>query len=181
MSAVRRRSGSSGEIKHIILKDTREKKGLEFSHPDILFTKKFKLGVGDYCIQFFDQSIPPVIFERKSICDLFGTLTGDYSRFKQEVVRATEAGITLIVIIEGTFDKVLKGYKHRDPRNPEKKIHMDGLRIIRTLFSLYVRYGVIPVFCKDRKEMQEYIVEYYLAIWRMRQGAVLKGVKNAKA
>jgi ERCC4-type nuclease len=146
-------------LKHIILADTREKSRLEFCHPDIAFTKKHKLDVGDYCIKFSDNSIPLVIFERKSIGDLFGTLTGSYDRFKAEVIRSREAGITLILIIEGTFSKVLKGYDHSNPRNPRTKVHMDGLRIIRTLFSLWVRYDVVPVFCKDREEMQEYILK----------------------
>jgi hypothetical protein len=48
------------------------------------------------------------------------------------------------------------------------------LRIVRTLFSLYVRYGVIPVFCRDRDEMSVYIIEYYLALWRKRVGRKLK-------
>lgn len=163
----------SNEIKHIILRDTREQKPLEFSHPDILFTKKHKLDVGDYCICFSDGSIPAVIFERKSIGDLFGTLTGDYDRFKLEVMRAKESGITLFLIVEGSLSKVLKGFKHIDPRSPRERIHISGLRIVRTLFSLYVRYGVIPVFCKDREEMQNYIVEYYLALWRKEQGKVI--------
>ena len=159
--------------KHVILCDTREQKRLEFSYPDIAYTKRFKLEVGDYCICFCDGSIPPVIFERKSIGDLFGTLTSSYDRFKSEIIRAKTQGIALILIVEGSLTKVLKGYKHLNPRNPGTKVHMDGVRIVRTLFSLYVRYGVIPVFCKDRYEMQDYIIEYYLALWRKKQGAKL--------
>jgi ERCC4-type nuclease len=173
MKSERQDTGLVGQIKHIILCDTREKKRLEFRHPDIAFTKKQKLLVGDYCIRFSDGYIPPVIFERKGVGDLFGTLTGNYDRFKSEVLRSREAGIILILIIEGTLSKVLKGYKHINPKNPGTRIHIDGLRIIRTLFSLYVRYEVTPVFCKDREEMQNYIIEYYLAIWRKRQGKVL--------
>jgi len=165
--------GPVSQIKHVILCDTREQKRLEFAHPDIAFTKKHKLEVGDYCIRFMDGSVPAVIFERKGIGDLFGTLTGDYDRFKAEIIRAKDSGITLILVIEGSFSKVMKGYKYFNPRNPDTKVHMDGLRIIRILFSLYVRYGVIPVFCKDREEMQNYIVEYYLAIWRKKQGQKL--------
>lgn len=168
------------DIKHIMLTDTREQKGLDFNHPDIAFTVKQKLCVGDYCIKFNDDYIPPVVFERKSIGDLFGTLTGDYDRFKKEVIRAKESGITLILIIEGSLTRVLKGYKHINPRNPSERIHIDGYRIVRTLLSLYVRYGVFPVFCKDREEMQIYIVEYYLAVWRRRVGLKLLQKGSAK-
>lgn len=160
--------------KHIILCDTREQKRLEFAHPEIGFTRMHKLDVGDYCIRFTDGHIPPVVFERKSIGDLFGTLTGGYDRFKSEIIRSQEFRITLILIIEGSFTKILKGYKHFNPRNPSKKVCVDGLRVVRTLFSLFVRYGVIPVFCRDREEMQNYIVEYYLAIWRKREASNLE-------
>ena len=152
------------QIKHTILADSREKSRLEFAHPDIARTKKYKLDVGDYCICFADGFIPPVIFERKGIGDLFGSLSRNYPRIKEEVIRAKDSGTILIFIIEGSLSKVLKGYKHSK---------VSGLTIIRTLFSLWVRYNVIPVFVKDREEMSLYIVEYYLAVWRKRQGRIL--------
>jgi ERCC4-type nuclease len=158
-------SPSKGEIKHTILCDTREQKRLEFEHPDIICTKKQKLNVGDYCICFADGFIPGVCFERKSIGDLFGSLSADYSRIREEILRAHCQGIKLIFIVEGSLTKVLKGYKHS---------RVAGTTIMRTLFSLWIRYEVVPVFVKDREEMALYIVEYYLAIWRKRVASKLE-------
>jgi ERCC4-type nuclease len=158
--------------KHIILCDTREQRRLEFHHPDIARTKRQKLDAGDYCICFSDGFRPPVIFERKSIGDLFGSLSRDYPRIKEEISRAYNSGTKLIFIIEGSLSRILRGYI---------RSKVSGHTIIRTLFSLWVRYGVVPVFCKDRDEMSFYITEYYLALWRKRQGLKLsKGVRVRK-
>ena len=73
------------KIQHRMLMDKREKIGLIFSHPDIRATILHHLNVGDYCICFHDGHIPSVVFERKSVGDLFGTLTGGYDRFKKEI------------------------------------------------------------------------------------------------
>lgn len=139
----------------IILVDTREQNILEFSNSYITEVKKVKLDVGDYGCQFADGYIPPVFYERKSIGDLFGTLGQGYGRFKNEIIRARENGYTLIIIIEGGLLKVLKGYKHST---------IEGITIVRKLFTLWVKYGILPVFCKDREEMSEYIMQFYISI-----------------
>jgi hypothetical protein len=52
---------------------------------------------------------------------------------------------------------VFKGYRHSK---------VAGVSIIKTLFSLWARYNIIPIFVKDRREMEEYIVHYFWAVWR---------------
>ena len=64
-----------------IIIDNREQKPLEFSVP----TKRGTLAVGDYRAEFSDGSVSQVVFERKSINDLYGTLSKGYSRFKREI------------------------------------------------------------------------------------------------
>jgi len=91
-----------------IIVDNREQRPLDFNCE----TVKGTLPVGDYGALFFNSSRFSVIFERKSIGDLFGTLSQGYSRFKKEIERARKAGITLVIVIEGTKDEILKGYKH---------------------------------------------------------------------
>jgi ERCC4-type nuclease len=155
---------------HIILADHRERKILNFPHPEIQAVRKCHLPVGDYCVVFSDGFQPAVVFERKSVGDLFGTLLGGYEKFKREINRAETAGVQLIIVVEGTYTKISKGLTRVNFRNPRgPKIHWSGIRIIRTLFSLWSRYGVVSVFCKDREEMQDFIVEFYLAIWRKRR------------
>lgn len=141
----------------IILQDSREKSALSFNHPEVTETRICKLDVGDYTAIFEDNTMPGVYFERKGLGDLWGSLTKDYSRIKEEIERARTAGVTLIIIIEGNLSKVFKGYRHSK---------VAGVSIIKTLFSLWARYNIIPIFVKDRREMEEYIVHYFWAVWR---------------
>ncbi len=139
----------------IILQDTREQEPLEFSHPYIEQVKRMALPCGDYAVQYKDGYIPSVIFERKSIGDLFSTMTHGYTRFKREIEKAKEFDITLILAIEGTFSKVASGYDHSE---------YSGDSMIRKLMTMFVKYNLYPVFCRDRVEMASYITEYYIAI-----------------
>jgi len=99
----------------------------------------------------------PICFERKSIPDLFGTLTSGYSRFKREIERATENGFKIVLIIEGSLSEVLAGSKHSTVK---------GESIVKTLFTLWVKYDVFPVFCSNRSEMKRYIIETFEAVGR---------------
>ena len=140
-----------------ILIDTREQTPLEFTHQFITNVERIKLDVGDYGCRFADDHIPSIFFERKSIGDLFGTMTSGYKRFKREILRAQESKTTLIIIIEGTLSKVLRGYEHST---------VEGITIVKKLLTLWVKYGIKPVFCKDRDEMSLYIAEFYCAVGR---------------
>lgn len=140
-----------------VICDTREQLPLEFNHKFITEVKREKLLVGDYQAEFSDGYRPPIVFERKGIGDLYGTLTSGYKRFKKEILRAQESKTTLIIIIEGTFTKVLAGYSHSS---------VEGITIIKKLFTLWCRYGVKPVFCKDREEASSYITEFFCALGR---------------
>jgi len=140
-----------------ILIDSREQTPLEFSHSNIDGVYTRKLEVGDYGCEFKNGYIPPVFFERKSIADLIGTLTSGMERFKKEIQRSKDSQCTLILIIEGSLLKCSKGI-------PYSKV--DPWQVIKTVFTLFVKYGIIPVFCKNREEMSLYIAEYYSAIGR---------------
>lgn len=142
----------------VILVDTREQKMLAFTLDTMLTGLEFvALPVGDYACRFRDGTQPPLVFERKSIPDLFGTMTGGYLRFKREMVKARQLGLTLVLIIEGTLTEVLAGTRHSSAA---------GASIVQKLFTLQVRYGLQPVFCDGRQEMSRYIVETYAAIGR---------------
>lgn len=141
----------------IIIQDTREQSPLEFTHEFITGVEKMALPVGDYCVKYSFGYIPQIIFERKSIGDLFGTLGSGYVRFKKEIEKAKTLDIKLILIIEGSLSKVLKGYEASQ---------ISGFSIVKKLFTLFIRYNLMPVFCKDREEMSRYITEFYLALGR---------------
>ena len=143
----------------IILQDTREQLPLEFKHPQIEGVRKVTLRVGDYGCLYKDGHSCPVFFERKNIPDLFSTLSKGHDRFRKEIARAREFEQSLILIIEGTMSKVAKGYKYSSVK---------GQTIIKTLFTLWLKYGIVPIFCKNRKEMTEYIIQFYLGVGRER-------------
>ena len=143
----------------IVLVDTREQNPLQFDHPYVEGTQKVALNVGDYCVRFKDAHQPLIFFERKSIPDLFGTMGKGYKRFRREIQRCQEKKAELIVIIEGTVTDILRGTKYSQ---------VDGLRILRTILSVWNKYKVVSVFCRDRKEMATFIAEYYCAYARNR-------------
>ena len=141
--------------------DNREQFPLEFSHPYITDIIHSTLHFGDYKVEYQDGYIPPVEFERKSIADLYGTLSGsrNYKRFRSKLIKAKAANVKVILMIEGSLDKVLRGYE-RSNRNPEE--------LVRQLFMLWVKYDLVPIFAKDREQMARIMVEYWLAIGRLK-------------
>ena len=100
---------------------------------------------------------PPVIFERKSLADLFGTMTSGYQRFKREMLAAKRQGWTLILIVEASMTDVYNGFTHSS---------LSGQSCVQKVFTLWLRYGLRPVFCQDRDEAAAFIVETYEAIGR---------------
>lgn len=144
----------------IILCDTREQNPLEFKHEYVTEIRREKLDVGDYGAMFTDGVMPPVYFERKSIGDLYGTLGGGYPRFRKELERAKASGSLLFIIIEGSYRDILRGYPHST---------IQGISIIRKLWTLYWKYGVQHIYCNSREDMANQILECYFSIGRMKK------------
>ena len=142
-----------------ILIDTREKNPLTFSHKLVSETIITTLNAGDYCAQWENGDLAHTVFERKTINDLYGTLSNGYERFRKEIKRVKEAQKQIIIVIEGTLESVCKGcgYSRRDPDS-----------LVKQLFTLMVKHSVIFVCCGSRAEMSRYIVEYYAAHARMK-------------
>lgn len=132
----------------LIVVDTREQKPLIFGCDCV----RKKLHVGDYGAEM-QGILHTTVFERKSIGDLFGTLTFGYDRFRREMLKATDLEIKLIIAIEGSKEKVLKGYSH-SARDPES--------IIKQLETIKTKYGVNHMFFPSRISMANYIVDYYV-------------------
>ena len=152
----------------IIWIDTREQQPLDFSEFDIITEVKLsKLDVGDYSIQMKNGFIPSVRFERKSVPDLFGTLSSGYDKFKEEINRAKEFNLELILLIEDSLSNIAIGTEFST---------ISGDKIIKTIFSLWERYNVYPIFCQNRSECSRYIVEIGSAIGRK----ALKDLKEQK-
>lgn len=132
---------------HIIV-DTREQNPLKFNCDTIRKGLKF----GDYgCLSASGHQIP-VIFERKGLGDLFNSLTKGYDRLRKVFLRAEKSGFKLVIVIEGTKERVLEGYEHS---------HRDPASIIKQLETIERKYGVTHMFFKTRHQMSAHIQEYF--------------------
>jgi len=143
----------------IIIQDSRERKPLIFSHPYIEGVKIEKLIVGDYHVEYKDKFRPNIIFERKSQNDAVQTLTQNYRRYRKEILRAIENKILLVMIIECSLTKFIKGI-------PESQ--RSGEEMLSQLFTISLKYKIPFVFCNTRQEAIRFITEVYLAIGRKR-------------
>jgi len=142
--------------------DTREQKPLKFNkdYIDNVYIDTFPFG--DYGAKYQGKHVP-VIFERKSKADLWGTLGSgakEHDRFKRELERAQQESCNLILIIECSISDILTGHSYV---KKSKKIHckFSGLAMVRKLYTMMFNYNLQFVCCKDREEMAEYISEFY--------------------
>lgn len=141
------------EIELFLFVDTREQQPLDFSAPYIKGKVVEKLEYGDYCCRSGGR-LCPMFFERKSLSDLFGTLGKGNERFRAEIARCFDTGHQLTILIERPLGKILEGA-------PYSKI--PGSTILRTLFTLLVKYEINFVCFASRAEMATYISEYFYA------------------
>lgn len=130
-----------------IIVDTREQRALEFKCETIRKCLKF----GDYGGEIDDYRIP-VVFERKGLADLYGSLTFGYDRLRKVFERAKVAEYKLVIVIEGTKERVLEGYDH-SARDPES--------IIKQLETIERKYGITHLFFKTRHQMSVYIENFF--------------------
>lgn len=98
----------------------------------------------------------PIAFERKSIGDLFGTLSNEEGirRHKVKVEKAALAGAKLFLIVDGSLSDVLEGFKY-------SKVEAGPL--VKRIFTFKVKYGLHPVFCNGPDEMVRYMTETWEA------------------
>jgi len=142
----------------VIIIDSRETKALKFRCDHILTGVRVeKLDHGDYAAEYIDETRCPVLFERKSLPDLFATLTRGHARFREEIKRADKAEHKLILIVEGSVSDILGGIKHSK---------MDGATILKMVLSMWIKYDLMPVFCTSRSEMSLFIKEFYESFGR---------------
>ena len=135
----------------IIIEDSREQRPLKFIAPYVEYVMKSKLDYGDYACVIKDN-IVPIIFERKSLADLFGTLGNGHGRFKKELKRAEEDKVTIIILIESSYRQVLTGYA---------RSKMSGKSVLRTLFTYMLKHGVPFVCTGTRWDSEVFIQEFY--------------------
>ena len=123
-----------------------------------------KLYVGDY----LNLDNPRLVIDRKKdLQEVVGNVTQQHKRFREELIRAQEAGIKIIVLIEhgngiNTLEDV---FFWRNPRKHEVKWRMvngkrvksvasstatDGEQLYKILNTMRERYGVEFRFCEKK-------------------------------
>jgi len=128
----------------IILVDTREQKPYWSDNRATLI-------VGDYTTLNLLGSFH---IERKSLQDLYGTLTSGNNRFKYELFNAAYHRIQLEVYVEGSrADFINKNF----PKGQDRKFSTDGLdRLIKTFEK---KYHLIFHWCKNRQQAKKLVME----------------------
>jgi len=139
-----------------LLQDSREQLPLEFNDGVFEEIEIRGMPVGDYWLEIDGKEVP-LCFERKSLGDLFSTMTSGYARFKKELARAKEAGLTVILVIEGSMREVAVGYEYS---------RFSGDSMLKKLAMLRVRYDLEYHFFNDRREMSRFIEEIFSAVQR---------------
>lgn len=150
----------------VIQIDTREKphaieKILETFDKQNIKHISSKMYVGDYQ----DLSNGTLVIDRKqNLQELMNNVCRDHIRFRNELIRAQEAGIKIIVLIEhGDGIKTLEDVKNW--KNPYTKKYgkgamakISGDRLYKTLCTMSKKYGVVFEFC-DKSETGKRIIE----------------------
>ncbi len=126
--------------------DTREQKPLPLS-PSL----KKKLEVGDYSTKKLEGIFH---IERKSLIDLYGTLTASNNRFKYELFRAAYYNIKIEVVVEGSYDDFIN---KRFPKGDERKFSTEGLEKLIATFKK--RYFLAFHFTNGRSQAKKLVEE----------------------
>lgn len=113
----------------------------------ILDGEKKTLNVGDYTTKLLYGKFH---IERKSLQDLYGTLTKGNTRFKYELFRAAYHHINIEVHVEGTYDDFIN---KRFPKGNERKFPSDGLASLVKTFQ--TKYFLVFHFHKNRAKAKK--------------------------
>lgn len=121
-----------------VVVDTREQLGYSFAglvsdaregrRPLAVPTVRGTLRAGDYSIQRFDHA---VAVERKSLADLFGTLSRGRSRFMRELERLN-AMAAAWVVVEAEWSEILAA--------PPARTRVTGKTVFRSVTAWQCRY-----------------------------------------
>lgn len=164
----------------IILEDTRNQlnkhdakhKWFEANGIDV---RRSKLWVGDYTLPT-DQSV--CIDTKKDIQELVSDICGkQHERFRNECIRAQEAGIRLIVLVENIGGKVGRGEIYNPTITKLEELHRwknprlfifdggkqkypratRGITLQKACISMELKYGVKFLFCTPHESAKKIV------------------------
>jgi ERCC4-type nuclease len=128
-----------------LLTDTREQRPLEFTKNALVTeVETVTLPFADYSAEWIGGARFPVVWERKTLGDLFSTMTSGYDRFKRELLMAQAAGVQMVLGIEATWTRIGRGYEYSQ---------VSGLSMQRKLMTLWLRRNLRFVCCTNAAEL----------------------------
>lgn len=129
-----------------IIVDTREQRPLWTNK-----TISYKLLVGDYSTMLLRSTF---CIERKSLEDLYGTITKGHRRFRNELIRAEVNEIKLVLFIEGTKkDFVTKNFYGGNLRK------LSGETLGKIITTIELKYKIEVHWCGTRSRMKKMITD----------------------
>ncbi len=141
----------------VLVQDTREKDGLFQKSPKGLLIVRDTLPYADYSVRGFEKQIA---IERKSLSDLWTSLTSESDRFKKEleILATYERKWILVEALESSFLAF----------QPERKIHPNSIR--GALVSIEIRLG-IPVWQSESKQDAErWVLDRLIKYYKWKRG-----------
>lgn len=126
--------------------DTREKLAYSFKN-----SIRKTLSVGDYTTTKLKNFF---CIERKSPGDLYGTLLSGHSRFRREIFRARDRGITLAVYVETTEKKF---YAKNWPGGGYCKFPSETIR--KCIATMTKKYNLEFNWCKSRTHAKQAVLD----------------------
>lgn len=128
------------DISQIVV-DSREQNPFKFEYYPVI---ESKLEYGDYALHPNNR----LAVERKSLNDLFGTLSGGKERFEREVGRAAKSDGYIVVVVESTLNNLLY--------QKQKFSKASGDFIAHNMRQLLRKYNNLQfVFCDGRAEARD--------------------------
>jgi len=134
----------------VIIEDTRNKPeknyGIRLQLEELGYkVVRSKLYVGDY--QFADSG-KVVIDTKQDLQEVVGNVTQQHKRFRDECIRAQEAGIQLIILItEPKITCLGDVFGWWNPRLIFSKKATTGRQLAKILYQMQNKYGVRFEFC----------------------------------
>lgn len=145
----------------IILEDTRQKpektayirEQLEELGYEV---KRTKIYCGDYT---FPTNQAICIDTKQDLQEVVGNVIQQHKRFREECIRAKEAGIQLVILVTEPNIKTLSDvFGWYNPRRRYSKKATTGRQLGKILYSMREKYGVDFQFC-EKDEVGKRIVE----------------------
>lgn len=119
-------------------------------------TARSKLFVGDY--QFADAG-NMVVDTKQDMTEIENNLVQSHERFRNECIRAQEAGISLVILVQDPYIKsVADVFSWYNPRKRFSPKAVSGRQLGKMMISMEQKYGVKFDFC-TKTEVGQRIIE----------------------